>query len=545
MALSLSAEQKSIEEVFYTSDQYIIPNYQRSYSWRYEQCNQMYMDFVSAFKNKNDYFIGNIVIARGQDERKRPQVVDGQQRLITLWLLLKTLNVLCPNLNIKEQYLTIPSKRKDGNPVLKIKSEVFETKDDELITQIFNYELEDFQMRLSDVLDSKGNIREYKCKSRFEYSSLLFFQALHNNTEGHLTDLTDFILEHVFLLPFELNGSDIEEANNKALTIFETINNRGMSLENADIFKAKLYNKALTLHKEESFKQTWADFRQSVEDLGLSVDDIFRYYSHIIRGRENIISGETNLRDFFLLDSASPIFKNDYQETMSDLMRIVDILLFLQKSATDNDMLGKWLQILNVYTNVYPQYVLVVYLFRNGCKSDDKELADLLESLVRYVYAFGASTTVKFEVYKMITKISKGMPIDQYYNINRLPDFDKYRSLRKGYALLYHYLNDGRFLQRYWFDKLIGSTDIDTLRENGWNAEQIEKAVYSIANTIVIDVPAKRKGMKERYDYLKQSSSSLLPSSAFFASKCAPSDFDFYQQGYNDILNDFFCYEES
>lgn len=186
------------------------------------------MDFVSAFKNKNDYFIGNIVIARGQDERKRPQVVDGQQRLITLWLLLKTLNLLCPNLNIKEQHLTIPSKRKDGSPVLKIKSEVFETKDDEIITQIFNYELEDFQMRLSDVLDSKGNIREYKCKSLFEYSSLLFFQALHNNTEGHLTDFTDFILEHVFLLPIELNGSDIEEANNKALTIFETINNRGI-----------------------------------------------------------------------------------------------------------------------------------------------------------------------------------------------------------------------------------------------------------------------------------------------------------------------------
>ena len=46
--------------------------------------------------------------------------------------------------------------------------------------------------------------------------------------EGHLTDFTDFILEHVFLLPIELNGSDIEEANNKSLTIFETINNRGI-----------------------------------------------------------------------------------------------------------------------------------------------------------------------------------------------------------------------------------------------------------------------------------------------------------------------------
>ena len=160
MALSLSAEQKSIEDVFYTNDQYIIPNYQRAYSWRYDQCNQMYLDFLSAYQNKADYFIGNIIIARGQDERKKPQVVDGQQRLITLWILLKVLSVLCQNLNIKEQYLTIPSKRKDGEPILKIQSEVFETMDNEHIKEIFYYTQSDFTIRMEEVSDKRNEIKE-------------------------------------------------------------------------------------------------------------------------------------------------------------------------------------------------------------------------------------------------------------------------------------------------------------------------------------------------------------------------------------------------
>lgn len=47
-----------------------------------------------------------------------------------------------------------------------------------------------------------------------------------------------------------------------------------MSLENADIFKAKLYYRS-TLNREEGiFKKLWAEFRLSTEDLGIKVDDV-------------------------------------------------------------------------------------------------------------------------------------------------------------------------------------------------------------------------------------------------------------------------------
>lgn len=539
MALSLSAEQKSIEDIFFINDQYIIPNYQRSYSWRFEQCNQMYLDFLSAYTNKIDYFMGNIIIARGQDERKKPQVVDGQQRLITLWILLKTLSVLCPNLSIKEQYLTIPSKRKDGESILKIKSEVFETKDDEQIKEIFGYTIADFRERLKNVSDKKNEIREDACNSRFEYTALLFYQYL-SSTEGYqLIEFTDYILEHIFLLPIELNGSDMAEANDKALTIFETINNRGMSLENADIFKAKLYNKALLTHTEDLFKAQWADFRISVEELGLSVDDIFRYYSHIIRGRENVIASEKNLRDFFLLDSASPIFKNEYEETMRDLLRIVEILQDMERMKTENEIFGPWLQIVDAYSNVYPKYVIITYLFNNTEYVED-DFLEFLKSLVRYIYSFGASTTVKFEVYKMITKVSMKLSIDSYYATEKDLDYDRFRALRKGYSLLYHYLNNGEFLKKYWFDKLLYTKDIEELKKMQWEEDTINTAIKSIANTIVINTPIKRRKMMDRHNSYKHSTMLNNSSSIFCSGNYTASDFQKYSKSYKTKMDSFF-----
>ena len=98
MALSLRAEQKSVYSIYTNGDDvYVIPSYQRPYSWNKDVCYQLYSDITDAFLKNEDYFIGNIVMARGRDDKKRPNIVDGQQRLITLWLFLKVLTLLHPD----------------------------------------------------------------------------------------------------------------------------------------------------------------------------------------------------------------------------------------------------------------------------------------------------------------------------------------------------------------------------------------------------------------------------------------------------------------
>ncbi|KNA41348.1 hypothetical protein ERYG_02496 [Escherichia coli M114] len=67
---------------------YLIPIYQRNYAWRAEQIEQLISDIQgSVVGGQDDYFLGNlVVIKRGREDEF--EVIDGQQRLTTLYLLL-------------------------------------------------------------------------------------------------------------------------------------------------------------------------------------------------------------------------------------------------------------------------------------------------------------------------------------------------------------------------------------------------------------------------------------------------------------------------
>ena len=70
--------------------QFIIPAFQRDYSWTTEQCQQMWDDIVRAGSSDGDHFIGSFVYIAGNTAAVFSSwlVVDGQQRLTTLTLLL-------------------------------------------------------------------------------------------------------------------------------------------------------------------------------------------------------------------------------------------------------------------------------------------------------------------------------------------------------------------------------------------------------------------------------------------------------------------------
>lgn len=142
-----------------------------------------------------------------------------------------------------------------------------------------------------------------------------------------------FMLERVFILPIELSAADITDAEDKALNIFETINDRGMNLEDADIFKAKLYNKALNKEEKDEFINQWVVIKDTCRNLKISIDDLFRYYSHIIRGEENNIKSEISLREFF--QSANSVLTRKSQiDVVSDLNHILDLLTAYNEKKT-------------------------------------------------------------------------------------------------------------------------------------------------------------------------------------------------------------------
>lgn len=79
--------------------QYKIPVYQRNYEWSWEQCDKLFEDVVTAGQRNQLHFCGSIVfkpIAPTKDIGNNI-VIDGQQRLTTIYILLKALSDMAQN----------------------------------------------------------------------------------------------------------------------------------------------------------------------------------------------------------------------------------------------------------------------------------------------------------------------------------------------------------------------------------------------------------------------------------------------------------------
>ena len=513
MALSLRAEQKSINSIYAGGDEvYVIPNYQRPYSWGRDVCYQLYSDITDAFLGKDDYFIGNIVMAKGLDDKKHPNVVDGQQRLITIWLFLKVLTLLHQDKSRLKRTLVVQSLLNDKDEP-RLLSMVYEHKDQDNIVAVLGYSLGDFRDRYDKFADSRGYIQVGEC-SRIEANALYIYKWLsefYGRLDGEAQRaFLEFFLENVYLLPIELEGETLADAASKALTIFETINNRGQSLEDSDIFKARLYEQAQKVQKEKDFISQWLEFTNACHDMNMTVDDLFRYYYHILRGKDGQTSNESGLREYFTGTGNSALSIRSYDDIIEDLNRIIYFISWMQSQKNASSPYGRWLQVLDLYTNQYPKYALVNYLYNFGVEKNAEELLSFIKMLVRYYFYRGATLQVKYETYRINRMIAVDRKVPSYdcsdFDVDSLTHIG---FLRNGYALLAHYLRyPNLYIDNVFFDRVVCEREF-LLMADGWQNYDYENVRNNIANILALDLP------KRNFRFLEQKgeyySSSNLP----------------------------------
>ena len=245
------------------------------------------------------------------------------------------------------------------------------------------------------------------------------------------------------MLPIYTEGNDTSATREKALKIFETTNNRGMALDDSDIFKSMLYYMANRNEEGNNFIELWKSFDEQCNILDDSKDNkiklrIFRIYSYIIRGQEGIKSAEIGLREFFSKMEYSPFRNKTYKEIFNDLNNILSAIKLFENIKKSNKEISKWFQLLDLYSNMYPKDTIIVYLTKNNLDIGGKtEL--FVKNLVRDCYAKGATSTIKFDMYNIIAKIMHNEVIETkiYDNL----DSNYFGMLYKGFGLLGAYLN--------------------------------------------------------------------------------------------------------
>lgn len=487
MTFSLSAGQKDILSIFKIEAQYVIPPYQRPYSWEYDECLQLYTDIMEAFENNEDYFIGNIVIAKSESDKEKLEVIDGQQRLTTLLLFIKILSLFAPEQKILSECL-IKTNWEGTDEEPRIKSQIFEAIDGEQLKEVLSLTIDEFKEYACSLKDAKGNFIVSKVKNFFLRNGFFFYTWIESfkKNNGDLKEFIRYLLQRVYLLPIELNGKTFEEAGERALRIFETLNNRGRSLDDADIFKAKLYNDAKNKGEESRFLEMWVDLKSNCDALNLKIDDVFRYYSHVIRGKEEKTSLEMNIRDFFIKETYSPFHLKSYDEIMDDLANIVRAVEYINDEKIKPTELAKWLQLIEVYTNQFPRFALVVYVYLN-LHSKNFDLISFAKKLVRLAYYAGSTSTIKFAIFNVIRDVSLNKNIDDFLKseINETY-FDYLGALKSGYALLAFYLTQKTAMTKYTIDKLVSYKDSRVLKT--WEKNQIEEVSVSLGNFVVLDI---------------------------------------------------------
>ncbi|NJK47299.1 DUF262 domain-containing protein [Candidatus Gracilibacteria bacterium] len=100
---SIESQDLSIDKLFHNF--YIVPTYQREYVWQEEQVQEFFDDIYEEFENSPegnlaDYFIGSIIVC--EKEKNLYEVIDGQQRITTAFLLLCAIRERFNSLNPTE-----------------------------------------------------------------------------------------------------------------------------------------------------------------------------------------------------------------------------------------------------------------------------------------------------------------------------------------------------------------------------------------------------------------------------------------------------------
>lgn len=88
----MKASAKNLLSIIKEPKQFIIPIYQRTYSWQFKQCALLLKDIQAASNSEQGHFIGSIVYFQPDihtiAEINKYLVIDGQQRLTTITLLI-------------------------------------------------------------------------------------------------------------------------------------------------------------------------------------------------------------------------------------------------------------------------------------------------------------------------------------------------------------------------------------------------------------------------------------------------------------------------
>ena len=401
MATTIEVNKQSVKQLLETgkTQKFVIPEYQRPYAWTDEQIQTLFDDLVEYTENNTEstYFLGTIVSY--ENDCNQQEIIDGQQRITSLFLLLRALYS-----KLSHMVETKESK----NFKSQIESSLWEQ--DELTAEV------DYQKTLivSKVMGDEGNevfnqilisgVADPKARDNYSLNYNLFVNLIEKYASDEPELFYWFIrnvLNKAILLPITADSQDT------ALTIFSTLNDRGLALSDADIFKAKMYNHLDSKSKAE-FIEAWQDLDDQASNASESIQRLFYYYMFYLRALENDRNTTTpGVRKYYSKDNFERIYDKDVMKNLGIILNLwiaINNRVELDEEIwSHNIKIKQVLDALTSYPNEFWKYPVVTYYLRYH------ESSEFEQNFLEFLRHLLAVLSARYIVTPTINAVKRGI----------------------------------------------------------------------------------------------------------------------------------------
>lgn len=352
---------------------FVIPEYQRPYSWSDDEIITLFEDLwdFSIERTHNDgaksYFLGCIV---SYEEDGKRQIIDGQQRITSLFLLLRAVfSMLEQEENKTEEVENFIRKIK---PALWKENEMTGKEDRNQILLKSEVVTDSGNKILRNILETGE--ADPKAKDNYSRNFNKFKELYVNKSQSSPNQIYHFVLallNYSILLPITADDQET------ALTIFNTLNNRGLPLSDADIFKSYIYKK-LDDKGKSTFITKWKKLESDSEKANESIQSLFYYNMFYMRAREKDDKSTTpGVRKYYLDKNHNRLTTEIIDELASNLhlwevinnREVVD-----SEQWSKNIDIRKILDCLSSYTNEFWKYPVSIFYMEHKNNEDFENL---------------------------------------------------------------------------------------------------------------------------------------------------------------------------
>ncbi|UCU95235.1 DUF262 domain-containing protein [Hydrogenophaga taeniospiralis] len=397
----MKATEANLLKFLRKSPQFVIPIYQRNYSWTADQCRQLWSDLMRAGRDEkvNAHFIGSIVyVERGLSSVTSQEallVIDGQQRLTTSTLLIaalakhfevKGLGELLEafsNKKLRNYYLLNPDEEGDRH----FKLILSETDKDTLLAILQNTPMPP---------EASSRINE----------NYALFQELIATHQGELEAICQGLAKLVIV------DVSLDRAQDNPQLIFESMNSTGLELSQADLIRNYILMGLEPKLQTELYKTYWRPMERAFGQAAYVV-----HFDAFMRHYLTAKTGEIpNVREVYVaFKSFARGLKGDTRDLVTDIHAYASYYCAMALGTeTDAALKQAFHDLRELKVDVAYPFLLDVYHDYKQGRLTSEEVLQVVRLVESYVFRRAICAIPTNSLNKTFAGLSRSLKKDRY-----------------------------------------------------------------------------------------------------------------------------------